>query len=198
MEAYHWPGNVRELRNVVERAVALGTGPLLDSQDIWLSSEDVGGSSSGSGGLRQVDPPLSLAEIEARHIQEVLEQNDWNKSQSAASLGIDRSMLDQKIKLYSLSRPGRPPTIPKERSPELTKGKEAALEKARIDLRSIIQALEEAGDIGKASENLFNNRFRLTRLAKKHLETFPQLRTEEEFAPLIQRLHLAHDDSKAE
>ncbi len=27
MEEYHWPGNVRELRNVVERAVALGTGP---------------------------------------------------------------------------------------------------------------------------------------------------------------------------
>ena len=27
MEEYNWPGNVRELRNVVERAVALGSGP---------------------------------------------------------------------------------------------------------------------------------------------------------------------------
>src|SRR5262249_52496816 len=40
MQAYHWPGNVRELRNVVERAVALGTGPMIDAQDIWLSSRD--------------------------------------------------------------------------------------------------------------------------------------------------------------
>src|SRR5262249_20913356 len=27
MEGYNWPGNVRELRNVIERAVALGSGP---------------------------------------------------------------------------------------------------------------------------------------------------------------------------
>src|SRR5262249_22612575 len=38
MEEYNWPGNVRELRNVVERAVALGVGPMLDANDIWLSS----------------------------------------------------------------------------------------------------------------------------------------------------------------
>src|SRR5205085_1043560 len=38
MEDYHWPGNVRELRNVVERAVALGVGPMLDAGDVWLSS----------------------------------------------------------------------------------------------------------------------------------------------------------------
>ncbi|HKB42513.1 MAG TPA: sigma 54-interacting transcriptional regulator, partial [Gemmataceae bacterium] len=43
MEEYHWPGNVRELRNVVERAVALGTGPTIDAPDIWLSSLEAGG-----------------------------------------------------------------------------------------------------------------------------------------------------------
>ena len=43
MQEYHWPGNVRELRNVVERAVALGTDPMLDAPDIWLSSLEVGG-----------------------------------------------------------------------------------------------------------------------------------------------------------
>ena len=41
MEEYHWPGNVRELRNVIERAVALGYGPVLDAGDIWLSSIDL-------------------------------------------------------------------------------------------------------------------------------------------------------------
>src|SRR5262249_12651245 len=43
MEEYHWPGNVRELRNVVERAVALSIGPVLDAGDIWLSSLEAGG-----------------------------------------------------------------------------------------------------------------------------------------------------------
>jgi Nif-specific regulatory protein len=38
LAAYDWPGNVRELRNVVERAVALGSGPTLDAEDLWLSS----------------------------------------------------------------------------------------------------------------------------------------------------------------
>src|SRR5262245_26484899 len=42
METYHWPGNVRELRNVVERAVALGMGPMIDAPDIWLSSLEAG------------------------------------------------------------------------------------------------------------------------------------------------------------
>ena len=40
---HQWPGNVRELRNVVERAVALGTGPVIDTSDIWLSALEVGG-----------------------------------------------------------------------------------------------------------------------------------------------------------
>lgn len=43
MIEYHWPGNVRELRNVVERTVALGMGPMLDATDIWLSSLDLDG-----------------------------------------------------------------------------------------------------------------------------------------------------------
>ena len=46
MEQYQWPGNVRELRNVVERAVALGSGPTLDAQDVWLSSLEVSGTGS--------------------------------------------------------------------------------------------------------------------------------------------------------
>ena len=43
MHQYHWPGNVRELRNAVERAVALGRGPMIDAQDVWLSSLELTG-----------------------------------------------------------------------------------------------------------------------------------------------------------
>ena len=47
---------------------------------------------------------VSLEEIERRHILATLQHTDWNKSQAAQILGIERSTLDRKIKLYDLKR----------------------------------------------------------------------------------------------
>ncbi len=47
---------------------------------------------------------MSLEEIEKRHILATLEHTDWNKSQAAAILSIERSTLDRKIKVYQLSK----------------------------------------------------------------------------------------------
>jgi Nif-specific regulatory protein len=102
MEEYHWPGNVRELRNVVERAVALGVGPMLDVSDIWLSSLEASGPAP-AGGAPEYEP-LALDEVEQRHILATLRHTDWNKSQAAAILSIERSTLDRKIKGYGLTR----------------------------------------------------------------------------------------------
>jgi Nif-specific regulatory protein len=102
MEEYHWPGNVRELRNVVERAVALGMGPMLDVSDIWLSSLEASGPVPlGSGGEYEA---LPLDEVEKRHILATLQHTEWNKSQAAGILNIERSTLDRKIKGYGLTR----------------------------------------------------------------------------------------------
>ncbi len=102
MEDYHWPGNVRELRNVVERAVALGGGPMIDVGDIWLSSLEAGRTPEPEGGGAY--EAVSLEEIEKRHIEKTLTYTDWNKSQAATILQIERSTLDRKIKNYSLQR----------------------------------------------------------------------------------------------
>ena len=48
--------------------------------------------------------PLSLDELEKRHIERTLAHTEWNKSQAAAILQIERSTLDRKIKGYHLSR----------------------------------------------------------------------------------------------
>ncbi len=101
MEEYHWPGNVRELRNVVERAVALGVGPMLDIGDIWLSSLEA---FTATPVGEVVYEPVTLEEIEKRHILRTLEHTDWNKSQAAAILQIERSTLDRKIKGYDLKK----------------------------------------------------------------------------------------------
>ncbi|MFL5339201.1 MAG: sigma 54-interacting transcriptional regulator [Gemmataceae bacterium] len=100
LKAYHWPGNVRELRNVIERAVALGNGPTLDSADIWLSSLE----SAPPVSVESAYEPVSLSEIEKRHIDATLRHTDWNKSQTAIILGIERSTLDRKIKTYELKK----------------------------------------------------------------------------------------------
>jgi Nif-specific regulatory protein len=102
LKSYRWPGNVRELRNVIERAVALGSGPTLDATDIWLSELDVGAPVVGIAGA--VYKPESLEDIEKRHILETLKYTDWNKSKAATILGIERSTLDRKIERYGLAK----------------------------------------------------------------------------------------------
>jgi Nif-specific regulatory protein len=101
MTQYHWPGNVRELKNVIERAVALARGPMLDVADIWLSSLEIGGPAPL---LADAFDPLPLDEVEKRHIVRTLDHTDWNKSQAANILKIERSTLDRKIKAYGLKK----------------------------------------------------------------------------------------------
>ena len=102
MEGHDWPGNVRELKNVIERAVALGRGPYLDVTDILLSSLEMpGGTATASAAAFDA---ISLEELEKRHILRTLEHTDWNKSQAAAILQIERSTLDRKIKSYQLKK----------------------------------------------------------------------------------------------
>ena len=73
---------------------------MIDAPDIWLSELDVGAPVVGTAGAAY--RPESLEEVEKRHILATLTYTDWNKSQAAAILGIERSTLDRKIKGYGL------------------------------------------------------------------------------------------------
>ncbi len=87
---YSWPGNVRELENAVERALVVGKEPLLRAADFALG---------------ECEPELSdfsLECVERRHIQRTLERFNWNQTQAARALGIDRVTLYHKIKRYGL------------------------------------------------------------------------------------------------
>jgi Nif-specific regulatory protein len=53
--------------------------------------------------LENVFQPVSLDEIERRHILATLRATGWNKSQTASLLGIERSTLDRKIQRYELN-----------------------------------------------------------------------------------------------
>jgi transcriptional regulator with PAS, ATPase and Fis domain len=92
---YEWPGNVRELKNVVERAVVLCTEKEITPEDL---SFPFAYRLKGPNGD-------SLNDAEKLHIARILERTEWNISQAANLLGIDRTTLYSKIKKYQLGRP---------------------------------------------------------------------------------------------
>ena len=117
LTGYDWPGNVRELQNTIERSVVLCLGEMVDASDISLSGlghfaevsapRPVAVSSpSAASGEGEGEAEVSLEALEQRHILGVLDRTNWNKSQAAQILGIERSTLDRKLKRYRVSRPG--------------------------------------------------------------------------------------------
>jgi len=94
MLEYPWPGNVRELKNAVERAVIVTRGPELLPEDLPLSR----------GGMRRQADGDSLSAVEKAHIMDMLQQEGWNITRTAKTLGIDRVTLYNKIKKYGLRK----------------------------------------------------------------------------------------------
>jgi transcriptional regulator with PAS, ATPase and Fis domain len=100
LQRYRWPGNVRELQNVIERAVLLGKGPVIDCED--LPPEIAGGARvpfSRSGPLTLKD---ALAGPERQIILDCLEMHNWNRNATADALGINRTTLYKKMKRLGL------------------------------------------------------------------------------------------------
>jgi len=95
--AYDWPGNVRELENAVERAVALGSGPLVHVADLPSNLQY-----PTSDRLPEKDELLPLDELERRAILRTLRQTGGDKLAAARMLGIGKTTLYRKLKQYSV------------------------------------------------------------------------------------------------
>ncbi len=109
MQDYPWPGNVRELRNVVERAVLVASGAEIRAGDLALGHGMPLAPARAAG-----DPPVSLEEMERRHIDAVLHEVNWHQGRAADILGISAKTLYRKMRDYGLRRPGT--AVPKERA----------------------------------------------------------------------------------
>lgn len=88
-----WPGNIRELENVVERAVALSQGPVIDPALVQF--DDQKGPSPG-----ELGPGMSLSEVERRLILQTLELTSQNRTRAAQILGISIRTLRNKLNEY--------------------------------------------------------------------------------------------------
>ena len=95
------------MKNVVERAVVLAPNDFIDVEDLMLSTLATVGDTGEIMTVR--DPssyePMTLDEVERRHILGTLLSTGWNKSKAATILGIERTTLDRKIHRYSLAPP---------------------------------------------------------------------------------------------
>ena len=101
LQNYPWPGNVRQLENVIERAVLLSKGPIIDIDDlpatITQHSQHANTVHYGNQTLKQ-----ALSGPEREIIRAALEMNDWNRQETAKSLDINRTTLYKKMKRYGL------------------------------------------------------------------------------------------------
>ena len=93
--AYDWPGNVRELENAIERAVALGSGPILHVADLPSNLQY-----PTSERAPERDEILPLEELERRAILRTLRETSGDKLAAARMLGIGKTTLYRKLKQY--------------------------------------------------------------------------------------------------
>ncbi len=101
--AWNWPGNIRELENVIERAVLLSEGPLLDLDvlDGLGAPPASGGEIAPVGGLKDY-VRVHTAKLERGLIVRVLEAEQGNVTRAARRLDISRKGLQLKMKEYGL------------------------------------------------------------------------------------------------
>lgn len=96
LRSYEFPGNARELANLIERAVIVTSGKKIEIEHLPASLVEA------VKAQRTRRQPLSLAQLEAAYIADVLSHTRGNKTECARILGISRKNLYEKIERYAL------------------------------------------------------------------------------------------------
>ena len=98
LERYDWPGNIRELENVLQRAIILSPGTTLTLGDAWMPALQP----------RHSAELVTLADVERRHIQGILETVRWRIEGSGGAaklLGMNPSTLRSRMSKLGIERP---------------------------------------------------------------------------------------------
>jgi len=110
---YSWPGNVRELENVVERAVVLCPGPLVELENLPAEIRDARKPAALDVAFLRLTEmafaqakALSVAAFERRYLSTLLERTGGNISQAALAAGMDRSNFKRLLREHELTAAG--------------------------------------------------------------------------------------------
>ncbi|MCI0745036.1 MAG: sigma 54-interacting transcriptional regulator [Verrucomicrobia subdivision 3 bacterium] len=120
LTAYGWPGNIRELQNVIERAVVLSTGSVLNLGDDFqitdhppatLDHSLVITDHSSANTPRHAPPGDSLRDVERHHIESILKETNWmieGERGAAKILNLHPSTLRSRMQKLGIRRPPKP------------------------------------------------------------------------------------------
>jgi len=105
LKRYEWRGNVRELYNVIERLLILVDGVEVDASDVeqFIRPEGEGAPSQELVSAYD-DFTTARDQFEKRFIEYKLHEHNWNVSQTAETIGIQRSHLYNKLNKYGIER----------------------------------------------------------------------------------------------
>ena len=115
IELYDWPGNVRELKNALERSLVLCRGVEIGVED--LPQEVVNGEAgphknsdgANENGFGEKDFREAKRKFEVAYLTKQLADHRWNVSRTAATIGLHRQSLQEKLRELGIRRPGREP-----------------------------------------------------------------------------------------
>ncbi|HTB93316.1 MAG TPA: sigma-54 dependent transcriptional regulator [Candidatus Sulfotelmatobacter sp.] len=118
LENYDWPGNVRELKNAIERSLVLSRGEEIGASDLpeeVLQGAPVvpkGGAEGDDLGLKEKDFREAKRKFEVAYLLRQLGVHRWNISRTAATIGLHRQSLQERLRELGIRRPGH--EIPEE------------------------------------------------------------------------------------
>jgi transcriptional regulator with PAS, ATPase and Fis domain len=109
---YDWPGNVRELKNALERSLVLCAGETIGVEDlpeeIRRGHPQAGRGAGGSDEiLGEIDFREAKRKFEVAFLRRKLGEHHWNVSRTAASVGLHRQSLQEKLRELGIGRPGK-------------------------------------------------------------------------------------------
>jgi two-component system, NtrC family, response regulator AtoC len=99
---YEWPGNVRELANIMERAVVMDQSGSITPEQIYLE-QTVNGKIENKNLTGR-----TLQDLEKELIIETLQIHQYNRTKTAAALGISAKTLRSKLETYQISKGDHP------------------------------------------------------------------------------------------
>jgi Nif-specific regulatory protein len=99
LSAYHWPGNVRELENVIERAVIVATGNVIEGHDLppTLQMKDIALQSRRNDSFENL-----VAAYEKELITDALKDTRGNQTEAAKLLGTTKRIIQYKIQKLNI------------------------------------------------------------------------------------------------
>lgn len=113
LEKYDWPGNIRELKNAIERAIVLSTGSEIGVADLpeeIVSGAPVVPKGSADGedlGMSERDFREAKRKFEIAYLSRQLGAHRWNISRTAATIGLHRQSLQERLRELGIRRPGQ-------------------------------------------------------------------------------------------